>query len=124
MAFAETRSLNRFNFLLMIKSFLIWSFMLMVFFLVVGFPVIALMAVVGSLLAIALHSVLPTSAVLLVAGSLIGANALAIGVGAAVLSLKGVHPHEVTWLNWLRDPAKSLHTSIYAACPLTCDLKS
>lgn len=123
MALAETGSFGKLNFLLMIKSFLIWALMLTIFFLVVGFPLIALMAFTGSLLAIALHSVLPVSAVLVVVGGLIGANALVIGVGAAVLSLKGVHPHEVTWLNWLRDPAKSLHTSMYAACPLTCEVE-
>jgi hypothetical protein len=73
-------------------------------------------------LAIALQSVLPVSAVLLVAGSLIGVNVLAVLLGAAVLTLKGVHPQEVRWLNWLHGDPDPLHTSVYAACPLTCDL--
>jgi len=123
MVLAETQSFSKPSFLLLAKSFLIWSFTLIVCFLVVGFPLIALMATIGALLAIALQSVLPISAVLLVAGSLIGANVLAIFAGAAILTFKGIHPHEVTWLSWLNDPAKSLHTSIYAACPLTCDMK-
>lgn len=123
MTFAETQSFKNLNFLLLTRSFLIWTFMLCVCFLVVGFPVIALMVTAGALLAIALQSVLPVSAVLLVVGSIIGANLLVIALSAAVLTSKGVYPHEVTWLSWLATPAQSLHTSIYAACPLTCDLK-
>jgi len=58
----------------------------------------------------------------LVAGSLIGANVLAVVLGAAVLTLKGVNPEEVHWLNWLHGEPDALHTSVYAACPLTCDI--
>ncbi|MBD2180131.1 hypothetical protein [Aerosakkonema funiforme] len=105
-----------------IKSFLIWTFTLSVCLLVVGFPIVMLMVVVGSLLSIALQSVMPVSAVLLVAGGLIGANVLAVMAGAAMLSLKGVHPHEVKWLNWLRGEENLRHSSVYAACPLTCDI--
>jgi hypothetical protein len=47
------------------------------------------MATVGSLLSLALHHVIPGSAVLLVVGSLIGFNVLAVIVGASVLTLKG-----------------------------------
>lgn len=108
--------------LAMVKSFLIWAFTLAVCLLVVGFPLIVLMVTVGSLLAIALQSVLPVSAVLLVAGGLIGANIFAVLMGAAVLALKGVNPEEVRWLNWLHGEPNALYTSIYAACPLTCNL--
>ena len=108
--------------LAMVKSFLIWTFTLAVCLLVVGFPLIVLMVTVGCLLAITLQSVLPVSAVLLVAGSLIGANVLAVVLGAAVLTFKGIHPQEVRWLNWLHGEHDALHTSVYAACPLTCDL--
>jgi hypothetical protein len=108
--------------LVMVKSFLIWTFTLGVCLLVVGFPLIVLMVTVGALLAITLQSVLPVSAVLLVAGILIGANVFAVLTGAAVLTIKGIHPQEVRWLNWLHGDPDPLHTSVYAACPLTCDL--
>jgi hypothetical protein len=108
--------------LAMVKGFLIWTFTLAVCLLVVGFPLIVLMVTVGCLLAIALQSVLPVSAVLLVAGSLIGANIFAVLLGAGILTAKGVNPKEVRWLHWLNGEADALHTSIYAACPLTCDL--
>jgi uncharacterized membrane protein YhaH (DUF805 family) len=105
-----------------VKSFLIWSFTLLVCLLVVGFPVVVLMVTVGSLAAIVLQSVLPVSAVLVVAGSIVGVNLLAVFVVAAMLTLKGIHPQEVSWLHWLHGEASPLHTSVYAACPLTCDL--
>ncbi len=108
--------------LAIVKSFLIWTFTLAVCLLVVGFPLIVLMVTVGSLLAIILQGVLPVSAVLIVAGSLIGINVLAVVVGAAALTLKGIHPDEVRWLNWLHGGPDPLNTSVYAACPLTCDL--
>jgi hypothetical protein len=108
--------------LVMVKSFLIWTFTLGVCLLVVGFPLIVLMVTIGSLLTIILHPLMPVSAVLLVAGSLVGANVLAVVIGAAVLTFKGIHPSEVRWLNWLHGDADPLHTSVYAACPLTCDV--
>ena len=108
--------------LAMVKSFLIWTFTLAVCLLVVGFPLIVLMVTVGCLLAIVLQSVLPVSAVLLVAGSLISINVLAVILGATLLTFKGVHPEEVRWLNWLHGEPDALHTSVYAACPLTCDV--
>ncbi|MGQ4649874.1 hypothetical protein [Lyngbya aestuarii] len=106
----------------MVKSFLIWAFTLTVCLLVVGFPLIVLMVTIGGLLAITLQAVLPVSAVLLVAGSLIGVNILAVVVGAAVLSLKGINPEEVSWLHWLHGEPDILHTPVYAACPLTCEV--
>jgi hypothetical protein len=109
-------------FLVMVKSFLIWTFTLAVCLLVVGFPLIVLMVTIGSLLAIVLHPILPVSAVLLVAGSLVSVNVLTVLVGAALLTLKGVHPEEVSWLSWLHGQPDPLHTSVYAACPLTCDV--
>jgi hypothetical protein len=108
--------------LAMVKSFLIWTFTLAVCLLVVGFPLIVLMVTVVCLLAIVLQSVLPVSAVLLVAGSLISINVLAVILGATLLTFKGVHPEEVRWLNWLHGEPDALHTSVYAACPLTCDV--
>lgn len=121
MTVTVNRSSGSMYFLLMIKSFLVWTFMLSVVLLVVGFPLIALMATIGALLAVALHSVLPISSVLLVAGGLLGANVLAVMISAAVLTLKGVHPDKVSWLRWLNGQANPSNTSVYAACPLTCD---
>ena len=122
MELTTRESLTKTYSLAMVKSFAIWTFTLAVCLLVVGFPLIVLMVTIGSLLAIALQSVLPVSAVLLVAGILIGANVLAVVLGAAVLTLKGVNPEEVSWLNWLHGEPDALHTSVYAACPLTCDI--
>ena len=112
----------RIYFLGMAKSFLVWTFALTVCFLVVGFPLIVLMATVGVLSSVVLQSVLPVSAVLLVAGGIIGATVLAVLVGAAALTTKGIYPHEVSWLSWLHGEASPLHSVMYAACPLTCDL--
>ncbi|MEW6497278.1 MAG: hypothetical protein AB1589_32965 [Cyanobacteriota bacterium] len=122
MELTNRQSLEKTYSLAMVKSFLIWTFTLGVCLLVVGFPLIVLMVTVGSLLALALQSVLSVSAVLLVAGSLIGINVLAVVVCAALLTLKGVHPDEVRWLNWLHGGPDPLYKSVYAACPLTCDL--
>ena len=123
MTLASSSSLGKTYSLLMLKSFLIWSFTLTVCLLVVGFPLVVLMATVASLLSIVLQSVMPISAVLLVAGSLIAFNVLAVILGAGALTLKGIHPHEVRWLSWLHGEADDIHTSVYAACPLTCNLK-
>ncbi|MEH2251368.1 hypothetical protein [Nostoc sp.] len=109
--------------LLMIKSFLIWTFTLAVCLLVVGFPLVVLMATVGCLLSIILQSVMPVSAVLLVAGALIMINVMAVVLAAGVLTLKGVHPSEVKWLSWLHGEADQMQTTVYAACPLTCEIK-
>ena len=122
MELTTRESLTKTYSLAIVKSFVIWTFTLAVCLLVVGFPLIVLMVTIGSLLAIALQSVLPVSAVLLVAGSLVGANVLAVVVGAAVLTFKGIHPSEVRWLSWLHGEPDPLHTSVYAACPLTCDI--
>jgi hypothetical protein len=78
------------------------------------------MMTVGALSAIILQSVLPISSVLLVAGMIIGINILAILISAALLTAKGVHPHEVSWLHWLHGEVKTSHQAVYASCPLTC----
>lgn len=122
MALAQSSSLNK-TYLFMLKSFLIWTFTLAVCLLVVGFPLVVLMATVASLLSIVLHSVMPVSSVLLVVGSIIAFNVIAVVAGAGVLTLKGIHPNEVKWLNWLHGEADTLHTSVYAACPLTCEVE-
>lgn len=108
--------------LAVIKSFLLWSFTLTVCFLVVGFPVGVLVVTFGILSTLILQFVFPASAVLLVTTSLLAINVLTVLVGAAILTLKGIHPQEVSWLQWLHGKAESVNTSVYASCPLTCDL--
>ncbi|BAY42668.1 hypothetical protein SAMD00079811_02460 [Scytonema sp. HK-05] len=124
MALSQTSNLGKTYSLLMIKSFLIWTFTLAVCLLVVGFPLVVLMATVGCLLSIVLESVMPVSAVLLVAGGLIMFNVMAVVMAAGVLTLKGVHPKEVQWLSWLHGEAENMQTTtVYAACPLTCEIE-
>ncbi|NES68771.1 MAG: hypothetical protein F6K24_27840 [Okeania sp. SIO2D1] len=122
MELVQQQSLGKVDSFKIAKSFLIWSFTLTVCLLVVGFPLIVLMMTVGALLSVVLQSVLPVSAVLVVAGGLLGCNVLAIITGAGVLTLKGVHPHEVKWLSWLHESSNSIKTVIYPSCPLTCDI--
>lgn len=123
MTLAPSSSFGKSISLFMLKSFLIWTFTLTVCLLVVGFPLVVLMATVAFLLSIVLQSVMPVSAVLVVAGSLIGFNVLAVILGASLLTFKGIHPQEVRWLSWLHGEADDIQSSVYAACPLTCDLK-
>lgn len=122
MELAQRSDFGKFYSLTMVKSFLLWSFTLTVCLLVIGFPIIVVMATVGSLAAIILQSVFPMSAVLLVVGSLLGINVLGIVLGAAILTFKGIHPQEVHWLHWLHGDAAPSSTSVYAACPLTCNV--
>jgi len=123
MVSADSSNLDKTYSLLMIKSFLIWTFTLAVCLLVVGFPLVVLMATVGCLLSIVLQSVMPVSAVLLVAGGLILFNLMAVLLAAGVLTAKGVHPKQIKWLSWLHGETEQLQTSVYAACPLTCEIK-
>ncbi len=124
MALSQTSDLGKTYSLLIVKSFLIWTFTLAVCLLVVGFPLVVLMATIGCLLSIVLQSVMPVSAVLLVAGGLIMLNVMAVVLAAGVLTFKGVHPKEVQWLSWLHGEAENIQaTSVYASCPLTCEIK-
>lgn len=122
MELAQRSNLGRFYSLTVVKSFLVWSLTLTVCLLVVGFPAVVLMATVGALAAVVLQSVLPISAALLVAASLVGINLLAVMLGAAVLTAKGIHPQDVSWLRWLHGEANPAHLAVYASCPLTCNL--
>ncbi len=111
-------------FIAVIKSFLLWSFTLTVCFLVVGFPVVVVLITIGALATLVLESVLPASALLLVSGSMLGATLLTIVVSAVALTIKGIHPQEVRWLHWLHGEDKPVHESVYAACPLTCNISN
>ena len=123
MSLSGTSELGKTYSLLMVKSFLIWTFTLAVCLLVVGFPLVVLMATVGCLLSIVLQSVMPVSAVLLVAGGLISFNVMAVLIGAGVLTAKGINPREVSWLSWLHGEEDEMQTTVYAACPLTCNIE-
>ncbi len=124
MTLSQTSNLGKTYSLLMVKSFLIWTFTLAVCLLVVGFPLVVLMATVGCLLSVVLQSIMPVSAVLLVAGGLVLFNVMSVLVSAFVLTAKGVHPSEVRWLSWLHGEADQMNSTVYAACPLTCEIKS
>lgn len=104
------------------KSFLLWSFTLTVCFLVVGFPVVVVIITIGALAALILQSILPASAVLLVAGSILSTTVSAILLSAIALTLKGIHPQQVSWLRWLHGQATPEHNATYASCPLTCSI--
>ncbi|MGB7416377.1 MAG: hypothetical protein WA902_19390 [Thermosynechococcaceae cyanobacterium] len=121
MLLSQAPDSRRMSLVSLVKSFLIWTFTLTVCWLVVGFPVVVLMVTFGSLGAIALQAVLPMSAVVVVAGGILSANVLAILAGSAVLTLKGIHPHQISWLRWLNGQANPESATVYAACPLTCD---
>ena len=121
MTVAQAPQVNRYDFLLIIKSFLIWTFALTVSWFVVGFPIVAVMATLGALAAMVLQAVIPMSSVLVVSGLLLLLNVLGILFGAALLAIRGIHPHEVSWLKWLDQTANESSNSVYAACPLTCD---
>jgi hypothetical protein len=116
----HTLNNHRYEFLVIVKSFLIWTFALTVGWLVVGFPVVAIMATLGALAAVVLQAVFPMGAVLLAAGTILILNVLGILVGSAFLAMKGIHPHNVRWLRWL-DTRSDKNSPVYAACPLTCD---
>jgi hypothetical protein len=124
MAFANSSTTtNQFQLVTTIKSILVWSFVLTVCMLVIGFPILMLMVAVGSLTAVTLHAIMPTSAMLMTAIGFIGAHILGILAASSFLTLKGIHPHEVESLRWLNGQANPVTISTYASCPLTCDLK-
>ena len=111
------------SYLDLVKSFLIWSFTLTVCLLVVGFPVGALVVTIGILATIVLQTVIPASAVLVVAGSIISLNIGVVLFGAAILAFKGINPQQVSWLSWLHGQNSLARTPVYASCPLTCQFE-
>ena len=121
MTVAQAPQTSRYDFLLVIKSFLIWTFALTVSWFVVGFPLVAIIATLGALSALVLQAVIPMSSVLIVSGMILVMNVFGILFGAALLAIKGIHPHEVRWLKWLDPQANEQVVPLYAACPLTCD---
>ena len=122
MAIARTENIGSSAFFFIAKSFLVWMLILEVCFLVIGFPVVTLIVAGASVLAIALQPILSASAVLLVVSFVVGANLFAVVLSSAILTAKGIHPQEVSWLGWLNQEPDPLETPIYAACPLTCGI--
>ena len=119
------RTLRKNIYVDMTKSFLLWSFTLTVCLLVVGFPIGVLLVTCGILATVVLQAVLPSSAVVLVAGSILSINLLIVVLGAAVLAVKGINPEQVSWLHWLhgKENFQISNAPVYASCPLTCDLR-
>ncbi|MBD2100917.1 hypothetical protein [Leptolyngbya sp. FACHB-261] len=122
MTFTRSKAIEKPYVLTAVQSFLVWVFTLTICLIVVGLPVGFPLAIVGSLSVAALEMVSPISGVLLVAGTILSANLLIVLLGAAFLTLKGIHPHEVTWLGWLHGDAEPIYSSTFAACPLTCEV--
>jgi hypothetical protein len=121
MTLANSQSLGRAYALFLTKSFLVWVFTFIVCSLVIGFPILILVVGIGALLAVTLQSVMPMSSVLLVAGGTLALHILGVMLASAVLTLKGVHPQDVSWLTWLNGKADEAETpSVYASCPFTC----
>lgn len=123
MALARSQGLGNLYLLFALKSFLIWTFTLTVCMIVLGFPVLVVVVSIGALLAVTLHAIIPASGVLLATIGVLGIYALGIMFAAGFLTAKGIHPQEVEWLRWLHGEENPLHTSIYASCPLTCDIQ-
>jgi hypothetical protein len=112
------------SFLSTVKNILIWSFVLAVCMIVVGFPILLLVVAVGSLLAFALHAFMPLTAMLYTVVAFVGVHILGILGVSTFLTLKGVYPQEIDWMNWLRGQENPMNTAVYASCPLTCDINS
>ncbi|MBE9012009.1 hypothetical protein IQ250_17565 [Pseudanabaenaceae cyanobacterium LEGE 13415] len=122
MTLANSQSLENSAILFSLKSFSVWVFTLTVCMIVIGFPMFILVVALSALAAFVLNAILPFSSILFVSAIVIGVHAIGIMLGAAWLTSKGIHPQEVEFLRWLGGKENPLHTSVYASCPLTCDL--
>ncbi len=124
MAYTESQSINHSFQFLWLKSFLMWAFALTICMVVIGFPLLILVVSVTSLMAVTLQSVLPMSAVLVVTAAITGIHLLGVLLASAVLTFQGIHPQDVKWLTWLNGDAAESNASVYASCPLTCEVDS
>jgi hypothetical protein len=124
MALARGQYAGGLSFLSTVKNILIWSFVLAVCMIVVGFPILLLVVAVGSLMAFALHAFMPLTAMLYTLVGFVGVHILGILAVSTFLTLKGVYPQEIDWMNWLRGQENPMNTAVYASCPLTCDIES
>ncbi len=122
MTLANSQSLENSAILFTLKSFSVWVFTLTVCMIVIGFPMFMLVVSVSALAAFILNAILPFSSILFVSAIVIGVHAFGIMFAAAWLTSQGIHPQEVEFLRWLNGKENPLHTSVYASCPLTCEL--
>lgn len=122
MTLANSQSLENSDILFTLKSFSVWVFTLTVCMIVIGFPMFMLVVSLSALAAFVLNAILPFSSILFVSAIVIGVHAFGIMFAAAWLTSKGIHPQEVEFFRWLNGKENPLHTSVYASCPLTCDL--
>ncbi|WP_353259610.1 hypothetical protein [Prochlorothrix hollandica] len=122
MALTNSQGLEKTYSLMIAQSFLTWVFTLAVCSLVIGFPILILVVTIGALLMVTLQSMFSMSAALVIAASILGIHILGIVATAAILTFRGIHPQDVTWLAWLNGRENSTALSVYAACPLTCDI--
>jgi uncharacterized protein YacL len=122
MTLSTSQNLSQVHGFALTKSFLTWAFTLAICMIVVGFPLLIVVTTIASLLAMVLQSVMPMSAVLLVVGGLLVSHLVAVLVMAAVLTLRGIHPQDVSWLTWLSGTHDQPSESTFASCPLTCEI--
>jgi hypothetical protein len=120
---SQSQVMGQPDYVLMLKSFVLWVGILTVCLLIIGFPIGILIVTVGSILALVLHAVMPGFGILLVAGSFIGVQLVGVMLVSALLAVRGVHPKHVTWLRWMNGDENPKHESKYASCPLTCGLE-
>lgn len=123
MTYASTQGLEQVKAIFWLKSFSTWFFALLICSLVVGFPLLILVVMVGALFAVALQAVLPMSAVLVVAAGITGLHLFGLALVSVFLTLRGIHPNQVSWLTWLSGVDNVRSQSIYASCPLTCEVR-
>jgi hypothetical protein len=124
MALARGQYAGGLSFLSTVKNILIWSFVLAVCMIVVGFPIVILVVALGSLMAFTLHAFMPLTAILYTVVAFVGVHILGILAVSTFLTMKGIYPQEIDWMNWLRGQENPMNTAIYASCPLTCDINS
>ena len=124
MTLANSQSLENSDILFKLKSFSVWVFTLTICMIVIGFPVFVLVVSVSALAAFILNTILPFSSILFVSVSVIGIHAIGIMYAAAWLTSKGIHPQEVEFLRWLNGKENPSHPSVYASCPLTCEISA
>jgi hypothetical protein len=123
MAVSSSQMISRSNYGLMLKSFLLWTGILTVCLLITGFPVGIFIVAIGSLMAMMMHEILPGIGIVMVVGSFIAIQLVGVMVVAALLTLKGTHPSDVSWLPWLSGQSNPQNHAIFASCPLTCEIR-
>ncbi len=123
MTLAQGQSRQSLGMFATVKSILVWTFALTVCMIVIGFPMLIMVVALASLVAVMLHAIMPVGAVLVTAVGFIGIHALGILLASTYLTLRGIHPQDVDWLRWLHGQENPGNTSVYAACPLTCEIE-